>query len=60
LTIALMPRLKTRIRCPINQTAPYDLANRIDGVRSVIILSLITAGLSTIVVWARIKDSKKD
>ncbi len=40
--------------------APYDLANRIDGVRSVIVLSLITAGLSSIVVWSRIKESKKN
>ena len=39
--------------------APYDLANRIDSNRIVITLSLLTASLSTIVVWSRLRDTLK-
>jgi len=38
--------------------APYDLANRIDSNRIVMMLTLITASLSTIIVWSRLKDTK--
>ena len=37
--------------------APYDLKNQIDTNRLVIILSLITASLSSIIVWSRLRET---
>lgn len=39
--------------------APYDLANRIETNRIIISLTLVTASLSAIVVWNRLKESRK-
>ena len=38
--------------------APYDLKSRIDANRIVVILSLVTAALSSIVVWSRIRKDR--
>lgn len=40
--------------------APYDLANRIDTNRILISLSLLTASLSIIVVWTRLRGTNEN
>ncbi len=39
--------------------APYDIDDRIQSNRIVISMSLVTASLSSIVVWARLREDKK-